>query len=143
MGYMKTLVAVFSLISLAFGADDPWTKVKDLSSGAEVRILKSGAKEPITGNFSEADDERIIVVVKNTQMALDKSAIERLEARPMAAKRTRTESRTQKLDPSAELAKPKVPVPGSRPTPDLQSTSSGVTFTGKPAFELIYRKGMK
>jgi hypothetical protein len=142
MGFMKAIALAFSLISLGFAAADPWSKVIALKSGSEVRILKSGDKQPLSGQFSEADEERVIVVVKSTQFAITRAEIERVEAKPKGAKALKSEQRNVAQDPNVELAKPKPPGPGSSPTPALQSGSSGVTYT-KPGFELIYSKGMK
>lgn len=142
MGAMRALLVGFVLIALAFAADDPWAKVIALKSGSEVRILKSGDKQPVTAQFSEADEERLIVVVKNTQLAIAKADVEKLEAKPPSGKRVKTEQNNAAVDPNVELSKPKVPVPGSRATPALQSATSGVTYT-RPGFELVYRKGMK
>jgi hypothetical protein len=143
MSGMKLLALSLSLIALGFAAEDPWSKVIALSSGAEIRIFKSGAKEPVVAKFSEADAERIIVVVKNEQSAIERKDIEKLEARPMGVKTLKKETQTKNLDPSAELAKPTPSVPGSRPTPSMQSTSSGLSYSGKPGFELVYRKSGK
>jgi hypothetical protein len=142
MGGMRPLALALSLISLAFAAEDPWTKVIALKSGSEVRILKSGEKQPLTGQISEADADRVIVVVKSTQFAIAKEDIEKLEAKPLGAKALKTEQRNVPQDPNVELAKPKPPRPGASPTPALQSGSSGVSYT-RPGFELVYRKGMK
>jgi len=140
---MKALLIGLSLIAMGFAADDAWTKVKEIQSGADVRILKAGVKDLLTANFSEADDQRVIVVIKNTQMAIAKADILKLEARPVGSKRLTKEEKMQKLDPAAEQAKPKVPVPGSKPVPDMQSSSTSVSFGSKPGFELVYHKGMK
>ena len=143
IGVMKAYALGLILLSLAFAADDPWTKVKELQSGTEVKILKAGVKDTLSGTFSEADDERLIVVIKNTQMAMDKRDVLKLEARPKAAKKVATQTTTKNLDPSAELAKPKPPTPGARPTPDTQSSSTSFSYGDKPGYEIIYRKGMK
>ena len=40
---MKMILVGFGLIAMAFAAEDAWTKVKELKSGSEVRILKVGS----------------------------------------------------------------------------------------------------
>jgi hypothetical protein len=54
--------------------------VKELKSRAELRIYKKGAREPINATFDDATDDRLIVVVKNEQVAIPKEDIDRLDA---------------------------------------------------------------
>ena len=143
MAGMRLILACCFLISSLFGADDAWTKVKELKSGTEIRITRVGAKEVWVGKIDEANDERVVMVLKNVQMAIDRADVQSLEARPGTGRRMTKESTVKQTDASAELAKPKVPVPGSKPTPQLDSYSSGVGFSSKPGFELIYRKSSK
>ncbi len=140
MASMKMIFVWFSLIAMAFAAQDAWTKVRELKSGSEVRVLKAGSKEAVLGKFGEADEERLVVVVKNTQISIPKVDVVSLEARPTGGSRVNTESRVERVDPSAELAKPKVPAPGTRATPALSSSSSSVSFGNRAGFEMVYRK---
>ena len=140
---MKMILVGFGLVAMAFATEDAWNKVKELKSGSEVRILKAGSKDAVLGKIDEADDERVVVVVKNTQLAIAKADVVSLEARPLGGSRVKKESRTEKVDPAAELAKSKVPVPGASATPGLSSSSSSVSFGNKPGFELVYRKGAR
>jgi hypothetical protein len=140
---MKAILAGFLLILSSVSAEDTWSKVKALKSGTEIRVFQAGAKEPLVGKIDEADDERIVLALKNEQKAVAKADIERLEARPTGGRPVTKTSTVKREDPSAELAKPKVPVPGSSATPALSSSSSSVSFGSKPGFELVYRKGMK
>ena len=140
---MKAILAGFMLILSSAAAEDTWSKVKALKSGTEIRVFQAGTKEPLVGKIDEADDERIVLALKNEQKAVSKSDIERLEARPTGGRPVTKTSTMKREDPSAELARPKVPVPGSSATPALSSSSSSVTFGSKPGFELVYRKGMK
>ena len=140
---MRAILVGFFLILCSFAAEDAWSKVKALKSGTEIRVFQAGIKEPLIGEIDEADEERLVLVVKNELKAVSKADIERLEAKPSGG-RPVTKTRTVKNeDPSAQLAKPKVPVPGSAATPALSSASSSVSYGGKPGFELVYRKSMK
>jgi|SRR5215472_8044535 len=56
--------------------------VQNLKSRSELRIYKKGAREPVPAIFDDADSERIVIVVKNEQMAILKEGIDRVEARP-------------------------------------------------------------
>ena len=84
---MKMILVGFGLIAMAFAAEDAWTKVKELKSGSEVRILKAGSKEAVLGKIDEADDERVVVVVKNTQLAIAKADVVRQQALAIISKR--------------------------------------------------------
>jgi hypothetical protein len=120
------------------GADDPWTKVRDLKSGTEVRIFKKGGKQPLTGKIDEANAERIVVVLKNEQTAIAKEEIDRLDYRPSGS-RVKPTSQTKVEDPKAD--KPPVGPPGmARPG---MSSSAGMSVGSKPDFETIYRRPAK
>ena len=140
---MRAILVGFFLILSSFAAEDAWSKVKALKSGTEIRVFQPGIKEPLVGKIDEADEERLVLVVKNEQRAVAKADIERLEARPSGGRPVTKTTTVKSEDPSAELARPKVPVPGSSVTPALSSTSSSVSYGGKPGFELVYRKDMK
>jgi len=122
----------------AFGAEDSWTKVKQLKSGTEVRIFKAGDKAGFIAKFDEADDERAVVIVKNEQKAIEKDEVERLEARTLKGGGLAKSSSTKQNDPAAEVGRPKLR--GSAPVPGLSSSRSSLSFEGKPAFELVYRR---
>ena len=137
---MRLAIVSVGMVLAAFGAEDSWTKVKQLKSGTEVRIFKAGDKAGIIAKFDEADDERAVVVVKNEQKAIAKGEIERLEARPLKGGGMTKSSSTKQNDPAAEVGRPKPR--GSAPVPDLSSSGSSLTFDGKPAFELVYRRAI-
>jgi hypothetical protein len=118
------------------GADTSWTKVKDLKSHAELRIWKKGAREPINATFDDANEERIMVVVKNEQIAFPKDDIDRIDARPGGGPRKATVEKTEKQsDPDYTPGRP-----GSGPPLPQTSSQSNVSFGNKPDFETIYRR---
>lgn len=80
---MKALFSWFGLIFAVSGADDAGTKVKDIKSGSEVRILKVGIKEAVVGKLDEADDFRLVLVLKNAQAAILKEDVLSIGVRPM------------------------------------------------------------
>ena len=86
---MCAIVWLLAAASLALAADvkteDQWTKVKELKSGTEIRVYKKGAVQPILAKAGDATDDKLIVVLKNTETAIDKSEIERIDARPLQA----------------------------------------------------------
>lgn len=116
---------------------DDWDKVRRLPTGAELRIYKRGASQPLQAEMDEADEERIVVILRNTQSAIAKSEIDRIDSRPKGGSRATRETRTetQSIDPN--LGRPQTP--GNRPPGPSGSSSSSLTF-GRPAFETVYRR---
>jgi hypothetical protein len=123
---------------LAFGADNPWAKVKDLKTGTELRIYKVGGKQPIFARMDELTDESLVVVVKNEQTAIPKEQIDRIDYRPPAqGSRMTKETKTTNNVPNTEPVGPR-PTPGTS-VPGM-SSSSGLSVGSKPDFETIYRR---
>ena len=121
-----------------FCADDPWTAVTKISSGTEVRILKKGSTTPVIGKFDEADGDRVLLVVKNSQISVPKDQIDRLDARPSASRTVKIEGKNTVNDPQAA----KEPQAGMNGHPDGPSTSSATSISmgSKPDFEMVYRR---
>jgi hypothetical protein len=136
----RLLVLLAAAVSIVLAASpDPWAAVVKLKSGAEIRVWKKGSMQPVLGKFDEANDERLILVVKNEQTAIPREQIERLDARPaQQGSRVKVESKTTTDDPQ----KAKEPTPGmySEPAVGGTSSSSSVHFGGKPDFETVYRR---
>jgi hypothetical protein len=61
---------------VAFGADDEWTKVRSLKTGAELRVYKKGSTQPVSAQMDELTDENLVVIVKKTQTAIPKDQID-------------------------------------------------------------------
>ena len=129
------------LLAFALLAPDAWDKVKDLKGGSEVRIFKAGVKQPVIGLLEDAEDDRVLLVVKNEQVSIPKRDIERLEARP-AKSRVKVQGETKSTEKvagssgvSQERMQRNPPQSGGN-----TSTSTGVTVSGKPEFEVIYRR---
>ena len=132
---IRSLLLLLSAAAL-FAADDPWTKVKELKSGTEIRIVKKGAAKPIEGKFDEAQDDKVIVVLKNEQVAIAKEDVDRLDYRPKPGSRiTHTEGgkdTTPDTTPAVGMSHG-APVPG-------KSYNSGVSFGSKPGYETLYQR---
>ena len=133
---------LFALPLFAWAADDSWDTVRALPSGTELRILKTGEKTPLLAKMDEATDESLIVVVKDTQMAIPKAQIDRIDARPpQKSSRIVRETKTAKGDPNPgsqnqPMTLGKTPAsPGSS-----SSSSSSLSVGGKPGFEPVYRR---
>ncbi len=139
---MRIISSLLIAASLAFAADpaktdDQWSKVKELKSGTEIRVYKKGARQPILAKAGDATDEKLIIVVKNEETAIDKNDIDRVDARPQAGRRAKVESKTSNNEPTSQ------PVDGVRPEnypKPGSSYSSGVSMGSKPDFETIYQR---
>ena len=132
----KIVMLVLAAITI-LAADNPWSKVRELKSGSELRIYKRGASQPILATMDEADDERLIAVVKKEQVAFAKADIDRIDSRPETKGgrmvKTTTTTNTDLHD--------KVAAPG--PQGQMGPSSSTSTSFGnrpKPDFETIYRR---
>jgi len=134
---MSRIVTLMLVAALLLGADSSWERVKALNSRSELRIYKKGAREPMNATFDEANDERIVVVVKNDQVAIPRGEIDRIDARPVKAPRkVNIESTVKQTDPDP------TPSPNSGPSAPGTSSSSTVSLGSgsRPDFEVIYRR---
>jgi hypothetical protein len=131
---LRSLLFLLSAAAL-FAADDPWTKVKELKSGTEIRIVRKGAAKPIEGKFDEAQDDKVIVVLKNEQVAIAKDDIDRLDFRPKGSRITRNAgAKETQPDPTPAVGMDHGPsVPG-------KSYNSGLSIGSKPDYETLYRR---
>lgn len=130
-------IAIFLLAAaLLPAAENSWTSVKDLKGRSELRIYTKGAREPVSATFDEANDDRVVVVVKNKQVAIAKDDIDRIDARPPATARKMNVEKTEKAtdpDPRQERH--------GQPAVAGGTTSSNVSFGGsKGEFETIYQR---
>jgi hypothetical protein len=138
---LKTTILLCAAAALAIGADDPWAKVKELKTGAELRVYKRGATQPLSVKMDELTDENLVVISKSEQVAIPRDQIERIDSRPAGRTRTTTDTATAEknaaTDPRSNIPGPNSP-PGAMHAPST-TTSSGVTWTSQP-FETIYHR---
>src|SRR3982750_1514252 len=99
---MRKIVLFFACTLLAFAADDPWAKVKEIKSGAELRVYKKGAAQPLLVKMDEATDERLVIVNKNEQTSIAKEDIDRVDARPSGKRPVTKETKTTMSDTNAD-----------------------------------------
>jgi hypothetical protein len=133
--------SVFTILVAALtlaAADDPWTKVQELKSGTDLRIQKRGVPQAIMAQMDEANEDRILVVIKSEQVSILKEQIDRLDARPKSGSRMVKETKTTTSGPGNPTAAEQR-IGGGPPGPS-GSTSTGLTFGSKPDFETIYRR---
>ena len=127
--------------ALAFAADNPWTKVKEIKTGTELHVFKRGATQFLTVKMDELTEENLVVISKNTQLAIPRDQIDRIDARPNGRARTMTNTQTAEQNAATD---PRSTIPGPNQPPgalhaQTTTTSSGVTWT-KQDFETIYRR---
>jgi hypothetical protein len=133
---LRSFVVALAAALMIFGADDPWAKVKELKSGTELRIVKTGSAQPMLATFDELTDERLLVATKKEQLAIPLDDIQRIDYRPpQKASRVQAESKTKATDTVSTAGR----YPGGRSGQSVES-SSGLTISGKSDFETIYRR---
>ena len=134
---MRILFTILLVTVTCLGAEDSWSKVRELKSGTEIRIFRKGARQPVLAKADDSTDDKLVVVVKNEQVAIPKSDIDRLDARPAQTK-PRISKETHE---STELSKDANNAAHPRAA-DVPSSSSSTNFSigGKPDFETIYRR---
>ena len=131
---MQWLALLLLAASAAFAADE-WTKVREIKSGTELRIIKKGSRQPILATMDEATEDRLSVATKKEQISIAKEDIDRVDARPSKPSGgVRNESKTTEENP--QPARPGMP----DVTPGQTRRSSNVSFEGKPNFETVYRR---
>ncbi len=129
---MLRILALLAAATAAFAAEDAWAKVRALKSGTELRIYKTGARQPVLAKFDEATGESLIIIGKNEQVAIAKDQIERLDYRPPRPG-SRINKETRMTTDGARTIADRAKGAGS-------SVSSGISLESKPDFETIYRR---
>lgn len=138
---MRILLVLLSAAVMGFGADDPWAKVKELKSGSELRVWKKGASQPVEAVYDDLSEENLLVILKNTQTAIPKDGIDRIDARALAKKeKPKVESSVKREinQPTAVAAPPRDQRSRSIPG-DSTSASTSVSW-GKANFETVYQR---
>jgi hypothetical protein len=134
---MRSIVLFILTTIVALPAEDPWTKVREIKSGTELRIFKRGAKQPVLAKFDEANDENLIVATKSEQVAIAKDQIDRIDYRP--AKTGSRVVRETKTTSEVDTKTSSSTVPHNAPGLSTSSSSS-LNVGGKPDFETVYRR---
>jgi len=120
----------------AFAADDAWTKVRELKSGTELRIFKKGGLHPIIAKMEEANPDSLIIVDKNTELAIPRDQIDRIDYRPAKTSRITKETRDTVQGPDAATA---AASPNNVPG-ETSSSSASYTIGAQPDYQTIYRR---
>src|SRR5947208_6775757 len=96
---MRKIVLFFACTLLAFAADDPWAKVKEIKSGTELRVYKKGSAQPLLVKMDEATDERLVFVDKKEQTSIAREEIDRIDARPSGKRPVTKETKSTVNEP--------------------------------------------
>jgi len=134
---MRTLAIALLAAVTAFATDDPWTKVRDLKSGTELRIFKKGGLHPILARMEEVNSDSLIIVVKTEELAIPKDQIDRIDYRPpKTGGRVTKETRETVEGPDAKTAAESANnIPGQS-----VSTTTSYVIGSQPDFQTIYRR---
>ena len=135
---MLRSTALFLIAICAFAADDPWTKVRELKTGTDLRVYKKGMSTPVLAAMDELTAEHLRIVVKKEQVAIPVDQIDRVDARPSKSgpkmtKETKVTNEMPETDKTSPNRPHAIPSAGG-------SSSTNVTFGGKPDFEVVYRR---
>src|ERR1039457_7074597 len=107
---MRKLALFLGTALLAFGADDPWAKVKELKTGAELRVYKKGAAQPLLVKMDELTGDNLVVIDKKAQTAIARDQIDRVDYRPSGKSRdTKKSQGTQNRRRTARLQERRCP----------------------------------
>jgi hypothetical protein len=134
---MRGLVIVLLAAVTAFAADDPWTKVRDLKSGTELRIFKKGGMHPILAKMEEANPDSLIIVLKTEELAIPRDQIDRIDYRPLRTGGRVTKDMREAVEPAD--AKTAAESPNNIPSETVGSSTSYV-FNPQPDFQTVYRR---
>ena len=134
----RFLFSLLTAVVVAFGADDPWAKVRELKSGTELRIYKRGTAEPVMATMQEATEERVVILLKRELTSVRRVDIDRLDQRPRTRQRVTTQT-SAVIRAAGNPARSEERI-GSSATPSSTSTMGTLTINSKPEFETVYRR---
>jgi hypothetical protein len=136
---MRLFLIFLAALAIVGAEENTWSKVRDLKGGAELRILMKGSRQPVLATMDEATENRLIVVLKNAQIAIPKDDIDRIDSRKASGSRFTKNSRV--TTKATDIA-PTPTVPSRAALPSTSSSSS-LIINPKPDFETIYRRRSK
>ena len=139
---MKRIALALGLLLPLFAAaqkneekPNPWSKVEQLKGGTELRIFKSGSMQPVLASFADLNEDNLIVLIKNSETAIPKSAIDHIDARLKPGGRVKTETRETETPPDPSMSNPR-----EQPAGPQTSSSTSLSFGSKGDFQTVYRR---
>ncbi len=131
---MKRIVLLLLTAMVALAAEDSWLKVRELESGAELRIYRVNTKKPLPAKFDRASDESLIVITKNGQTSIPKEDIERLDCREAKPRRLVKDTRVDRKIAQKGAERTSNTIPGT-----TTSVRTGLDILS-PGFQKIYER---
>lgn len=136
---MRWITMHIAAALMLVAADDPWAKVQELKSGAELRIFKKDSKQPVAAKFDQVTEESVVVVLKKEQVAVPKHEIDRIDFRPEGGGSRITRQATTKTNTVGNPSPSDQRIGGPSPGPS-SSSSSSLSIGSKPDFHTVYRR---
>ncbi len=126
---------------MLFADEGAWDKVRAVEAGTDLRIFKRDVKAPVIARMDEATDDHLIVLLQDSQVAIRRAEIDRIDRRPRGARVTRVSKHAHRVGGN----------PGEQGQPVVQGTSASsavanaartdtLTFRSKAPFEFLYRR---
>jgi len=139
---MRKWVLLLSLTLPAVAAEDAWAKVRELKSGSELKLWKKGWSQPVDAVYDQLTEEKLLVVMKNEQVAIPLEGIDRIDARASAkGTKPKVESNvTRDVERPERAAAPPRSMRDPQPGAPTMSSSSSMSWS-RPGFETVYRRG--
>ena len=90
---LKTFLFILAA-AVAFGAGDPWLKVKDIKAGTDLRVFRKGKSQPLLVQMGELTADNLVVIQKKTEIAIPREEIDEIDSRPPKSTWVKNESTT-------------------------------------------------
>jgi hypothetical protein len=95
---MWRIAALCMAWTMAWSADDGWQKMKELKAASDIRVFKNGSTKPISAKVVGATDDKLLVTLKNAEVAIDKIEIDHIDFHPPRSKPVKSESSERTAD---------------------------------------------
>jgi hypothetical protein len=133
---IRILLPLLIAMAVLAADDDPWTKVRELPKGTELRVYKLNLKSPLAAQFDRAGEESLIVITADGQESIPKDEIDRVERRSGPPKRLETRVDRKTVPKGAEVTTNTLP--GT-----TTSVKTGLSFPSKRGYEKVYERAAK
>jgi len=121
---LKTFLFILAA-AVAFGAGDPWLKVKDIKAGTDLRVFRKGKSQPLLVQMGELTADNLVVIQKKTEIAIPREEIDEIDSRPPKSTWVKNESTTATTNPDGT---------------NSSGYSSGYSKGSRGDFETVYRR---
>jgi len=134
---------MFLWLLLLLADENPWDKVRAVESGTEIRIYKRNVKQPVIAKMDEATDDHLIVLLVDSQIAIRRAEIDRIDLRPRASRVIRVSRHAKRMggNPS-EQGQPIVQGTSASSAVATAAHTDTLSIRSKAPFEFLYRRTM-